>query len=78
MSCFFAKISLSAFDRQGNFHPVILFKVFVIDRPVATDELGAHTGCQNHGLADAVGYAGDMTRQSFWFNKGYLEHILGL
>lgn len=24
------------------------------------------------------GYAGDMTRQSFWFNKGYLEHILGL
>lgn len=27
---------------------------------------------------DAVGYAGDMTRQSFWFNKGYLEHILGL
>lgn len=32
----------------------------------------------NHGFADAVGYASDMTRQSFWFNKGYLEHILGL
>ena len=40
--------------RQGNFHPVILFKVFVIDRPVAADELGAHTGCQNHSLADAI------------------------
>lgn len=34
-----------------------------------------------------MGHAGDacelldgrwMTKQSFWFNKGYLEHILGL
>lgn len=33
---------------------------------------------RNYGFADAVGYASDMTRQSFWFNKGYLDHILGL
>ena len=41
----------------------------------------------DHGFANAMGHAGDacelpdgrwMTKQSFWFNKGYLEHILGL
>lgn len=59
-------------NNEGQFNQELALVLFM---PIVVRLQPVHL---NHGFADAVGYASDMTRQSFWFNKGYLEHILGL